>query len=800
MTEKMRQVLGMTLAVGPFEPAGSNFVAMVFNEENQRKEALEEMLRRTGLSYKSNDKTCYPEISDIERGGKLVGIALRYPKGKKVKAEIESRAIDNEGDLSAVSQTFGLSGIETVREKTDGNFQVFTLSQVEPHKSSTGGRNLSTVDGRAQLDETVIKEMKKAKILEGESYKIFMGDIVDERVEDSGPVFIKSEHLVHMGFVGASGSGKTSSAKAFLYTVKRAYPETVMYFMDGSKTDMAPWAAKLSEMPIGSLAPSPLDQFSYIGQVVDRVWEVFSERRKLCTEKSCVNSRDYTKKTKELMPLVFLVFDEFGAYLESLKAEQGGKDVSEGKGSVLSKLFILGKAGRAFGVHMIIATQQWTQNDLPKNIRTQFSHVFLHRLSSTHLDLADVRDFESVFRLASKNVGRYVVRGPELGFEHIDPICSFPYFGADTIIEDLESFEGTKRQFDEDFMVVKTTPDEAEVDELSNMFANLILKKEGWETTSKNGREKLRHKNVTTEPIWYSASKDSDFINIAFAPGEVDEDYLKSLPDNERVTLFASAKSQKQIFKMLKDGDISMPFIDVRSIDALRQSIETKITRTDDRIFTPVFIVKSNRRQLDPSPSGGASTEPPEAPSDNSLTPTSDNPIAPGDSHVATPKAPAATQGKSVDAVLKLLPASLLGFDTRDLQEGWQGWYDKKIRDGDTAAPSEKVWLLIRARKALRLKTSMPTQLTVYPLVDGEVLIPNSEPVKSLIEADSQSQKFISDAVGQAKRDRDNYKKKFQNLLKTEVDRTKQPPPNLNDLIANATDEPAADNDTPEQC
>lgn len=189
---------------------------------------------------------------------------------------------------------------------------------------------------------------------------------------------IRLSEFPHIAIVGASNSGKTTTAIAILSqliinyfrnpNVKRSEQIDEIYFGCGKgQADFISLAMKVSSLPVAH----PFDGSSVqIEFVLKRAWEEYERRTKI------LNSLNCKFPEQESFGRYILVIDELAAWNQLGLRDKDGSQI-------LDKL--MGQA-RSAGIHIILLSQEYRAATFPVLTKANISLVFVHRVEQSDLD------------------------------------------------------------------------------------------------------------------------------------------------------------------------------------------------------------------------------------------------------------------------------------------------------------------------------------------------------------------------------------------------------------------------------
>ena len=172
-----------------------------------------------------------------------------------------------------------------------------------------------------------------------------------------GPVTVDLAKIPHILLGGSTGSGKSVLLKLLL--MQALHKGATVYIADfKGGVDFPPVWHQQCRMCF-----EEDDLLELLAGLADEL----ERRKRLLKEAGCPNLDEYNKvKGTHLKRLVFAC-DEVAEILDKSGADKGRKDKLA---PIESKLSIIARQGRAFGIHLILATQRPDANLIPGQIRT----------------------------------------------------------------------------------------------------------------------------------------------------------------------------------------------------------------------------------------------------------------------------------------------------------------------------------------------------------------------------------------------------------------------------------------------
>lgn len=209
-----------------------------------------------------------------------------------------------------------------------------------------------------------------------------------------GPVTVDLAHIPHILLGGSTGSGKSVLLKLLLMqSVKKGAKVCIADFKGG--VDFPPvWHEKCR------MCFEEDDLLKLLTDLVDEL-----ERRKLLfREARCSNIDTYNKATGEGLQRYIFACDEVAEVLDRTNRSGAGKEFYA---KIENKLSVIARQGRAFGIHLILATQRPDAALIPGQIRTNLDCRICGR-ADTILSEIILGDGEAARQIPKDARGRFL--------------------------------------------------------------------------------------------------------------------------------------------------------------------------------------------------------------------------------------------------------------------------------------------------------------------------------------------------------------------------------------------------------
>lgn len=203
----------------------------------------------------------------------------------------------------------------------------------------------------------------KAEYLSTESFVLILGESL------TGTVAVNLAHIPHVLLGGSTGSGKSVLLKLLL---KQAYKKGAEIYIADFKggVDFPRSWQQWGHMILDE--QTLLDNLSRIEREL--------ENRKLQFNRyGCANIDEYNKVTGEELPRLIVACDEVAELLDKTGRNKADKELL---GQIEGKLSLVARQGRAFGVHLILATQRPDATIIPGQIRNNIDFRVCGRADS----------------------------------------------------------------------------------------------------------------------------------------------------------------------------------------------------------------------------------------------------------------------------------------------------------------------------------------------------------------------------------------------------------------------------------
>ena len=172
----------------------------------------------------------------------------------------------------------------------------------------------------------------------------------------TGPVTVNLAHIPHILLGGSTGSGKSVLLKLLLMQSLRKGAEVCIADFKGGVDFPKVWHKKCR------MCFTEEDLLYTLGQLV----AVLEYRKGRLAETGCPNLDAYNEATGDNLPRLVFACDEVAELLDKTGRS---KEEKEQLAQIENRLATLARLGRAFGIHLILATQRPDANILPGQIK-----------------------------------------------------------------------------------------------------------------------------------------------------------------------------------------------------------------------------------------------------------------------------------------------------------------------------------------------------------------------------------------------------------------------------------------------
>ena len=217
----------------------------------------------------------------------------------------------------------------------------------------------------------------KDKYLSLESFVLVLGESL------LGPVTVNLAHIPHILLGGSTGSGKSVLLKLLLMQAMKK----------GARVYIADFKGGVDFPPLWNRdCRICFEETDLLGLLTDLVAEL-ERRKEIFRTAGCSSIDTYNKSTGESLQRLIFACDEVAEVLDKTGADAERKKLLA---QIENRLSTIARQGRAFGIHLILATQRPDASIIPGQIRNNMDFRVCGRadsvLSSIILDNTDAAD------------------------------------------------------------------------------------------------------------------------------------------------------------------------------------------------------------------------------------------------------------------------------------------------------------------------------------------------------------------------------------------------------------------------
>ena len=199
--------------------------------------------------------------------------------------------------------------------------------------------------------------------LSPESFVLVLGESL------LGPVTVNLANIPHILLGGSTGSGKSVLLKLLLMQALRKGAEVCIADFKGGVDYPKEWRQRCRMC-------FTEDDLLY---TLDQLAAVLEYRKERLSDTGCKDLDAYNEATGENLPRLVFACDEVAELLDKTGRS---KEDRERLGKIENRLATLARLGRAFGIHLILATQRPDANIIPGQIRNNMDFRVCGRAES----------------------------------------------------------------------------------------------------------------------------------------------------------------------------------------------------------------------------------------------------------------------------------------------------------------------------------------------------------------------------------------------------------------------------------
>lgn len=186
----------------------------------------------------------------------------------------------------------------------------------------------------------------------------------------TGPVTVNLAHIPHILLGGSTGSGKSVLLKLLLMQSLQKGAEVYIADFKGGVDFPKSWHSKCRMC---------FDEKSLL-YTFNQLTAVLEYRKKCLAEAGCPNLDEFNKVMGTYLPRLVFACDEVAEVLDKTGRSKEDKEVLA---QIESRLATIARLGRAFGIHLILATQRPDATIIPGQIKNNLDFRVCGRAENT---------------------------------------------------------------------------------------------------------------------------------------------------------------------------------------------------------------------------------------------------------------------------------------------------------------------------------------------------------------------------------------------------------------------------------
>nr|WP_325194464.1 FtsK/SpoIIIE domain-containing protein [uncultured Oscillibacter sp.] len=311
-------------------------------------------------------------------GGVALAVLLVYPFGRKAaQDQLQSIGLANHAGMAPDllrkrrdrdnlrvtvwefrNQSIPLTVWEDKRAAIEAALDVSIVKMVY-------GKNKSRVLVYAVPTQTSLPEMLRWSdaYLSPDSFVLTLGESL------TGPVTVNLAHIPHILLGGSTGSGKSVLLKLLLMQSLCKGAEVYIADFKGGVDFPKVWRQRCH------MVFTEQDLLYILGQLV----AVLEYRKGRLAETGCPDLDAYNKVTGDGLPRLVFACDEVAEVLDKTGRSKEDKELLA---QIENRLSTIARLGRAFGIHLILATQRPDANIIPGQIKNNMDFRVCGRADS----------------------------------------------------------------------------------------------------------------------------------------------------------------------------------------------------------------------------------------------------------------------------------------------------------------------------------------------------------------------------------------------------------------------------------
>lgn len=294
---------------------------------------------------------------------KLIGTPI---KAKKIEKSLNNIGFtDNSGDvpillsqkknkngiiLEFYSKTLPLSEYEKYKEKIETalNLKIISINIGKDMRHVI----INAVNSSNEKNDIICWN---DKYLSDKDFELVLGES-DFQIES-----VDIAVTPHILIGGGTGSGKSKLLKLILMeSIKK-----------GAKVYLADFKGGIDYPSVWHKQCEIITEQDKFENQLSMILEIMKERRHMLVESATSNIGEYNEKTNSIVPRIIIACDEIAEVLDKTGLNKNEKELVN---KIESKLSTIARQGRAFGIHLILATQRPDAEILKGQIKNNISY------------------------------------------------------------------------------------------------------------------------------------------------------------------------------------------------------------------------------------------------------------------------------------------------------------------------------------------------------------------------------------------------------------------------------------------
>ncbi|MGN0005677.1 MAG: FtsK/SpoIIIE domain-containing protein [Candidatus Gastranaerophilaceae bacterium] len=244
---------------------------------------------------------------------------------------------------------------------------------------------LQAISGNENLPNVV---HWKDKYLSDEDFTLILGQ------SRTGQTKINLAKIPHILLGGSTGSGKSVLLKLLIMQCVKKDAEVFIADFKGGVDFLPVWHGKCNIIT---------EENTLLEVLIDLVDEL-DNRKQVFRKYGCANISEYNKNYANKIKRVVFACDEVAEVLDKTGLSKGAKELVT---QIEGKLSIIARQGRAFGIHLILATQRPDANILTGQIRNNIDFRVCGRADNV-LSQIILDNTEAAYKIPKKSQGLFI--------------------------------------------------------------------------------------------------------------------------------------------------------------------------------------------------------------------------------------------------------------------------------------------------------------------------------------------------------------------------------------------------------